>query len=125
MFRQSQIKALDDYLDANVSQQYKDQPLAQDWARLAKVAEELGEAIQAFIGVTGQNPRKGFTGSEDDVDKELVDVALTAILCLQHRTKDVDVTATIIQDRMDYRIQKAGLVRCAGTGLPDFRVGAP
>jgi hypothetical protein len=109
LFSRHDIERLDTYLDREVSQQYKDQPLAQDWARLSKIGEEYGEAVNAFIGTTGQNPRKGFFGSEDDVDNELVDIALTAILCLQHRTKDLDVTETIIEDRMNYRKQKAGL----------------
>lgn len=32
-------------------------------AHVAKVAEEAGEAVDALIGVTGQNPRKGHYGS--------------------------------------------------------------
>jgi hypothetical protein len=103
------IQRLDDYLDSQVSQPYKDQPLAQDWARISKIGEEFGEVIDAFIGTTGQNPRKGVFGSEDDVDNELVDVILTAILALQHRTKDIHTTALIIRERLLYRMQKAGL----------------
>jgi hypothetical protein len=109
MFLKSDIALLDEYLDREVSELYKQQPLAQAWARLSKIGEELGEAIDAFIGVTGQNPRKGVYGEEDDVDNELVDVALTAILCLQHRTKDIERTQAIISDRMIYRKMKAGL----------------
>ena len=109
MFNPSDIEALDQYLDKEVVSLYQEQPLAQDWARLSKIAEELGEALQAFIGITGQNPRKGVYGSLDDVDNELVDTALTAILALQHFTKDIKVTEQIINERMDYRKQKAGL----------------
>lgn len=50
--------------------------------RLLKVAEEAGEAAQAFIGCTGQNPRKGFSHSRDDVALELCDVILTAMVAL-------------------------------------------
>jgi hypothetical protein len=45
---------------------------------IMKIAEEFGEAIQAYIGITGQNPRKGVHGSRDDVQKELADVIITA-----------------------------------------------
>ena len=45
---------------------------------IMKIAEELGEAVQAYIGVTGQNPRKGVHGTRDDVQKELADVIITA-----------------------------------------------
>jgi len=100
---------LDEYLDEMVSDRYKEQPLAQDWARIAKIGEEYGEVVDAFIGVTGQNPRKGIYGSEDDVDNELVDVLITAVLALQHRTKDIRRTALIINDRFIYRMNKAGL----------------
>lgn len=109
MISEIALQMLDEWLDGNVSQQYKDQPLAQDWARISKIGEEFGEVVEAFIGVTGQNPRKGFHGSQDNVDAELVDVALTALLCLQHRTKDTRVTELIVEERIEYRLQKAGL----------------
>lgn len=57
---------------------------AQTWKRLSKVAEECGEVIAAYIGVTGQNPRKGEFGSLADVRKELLDVALTALCAYEH-----------------------------------------
>src|SRR5450755_5196821 len=52
------ITAVDRWLDANCSEDYKSQPLAQDWARVSKMIEELGEAISEIILFTGQNPRK-------------------------------------------------------------------
>src|SRR5258707_14829877 len=63
----SQLAWIDTWLDDNVSQSYKNEPLAQDWARISKVSEELGEAVNAFVGTTGQNPRKGLTHDMDDV----------------------------------------------------------
>lgn len=54
------------------------------WGRLAKIAEEHGEAIAAFIGATGQNPRKGVTHSMQDVRDELLDVAVTALAAYEH-----------------------------------------
>lgn len=59
---------------------------AQQWGRLAKVGEEFGEAIQAFIGYTNQNPRKGYYATKDAVIKELLDVALTALAAVEHFT---------------------------------------
>ncbi|WP_240917785.1 MazG-like family protein [Phycicoccus sp. HDW14] len=56
------------------------------WARVAKIAEECGEVVAAYIGVTGQNPRKGVAGSMDDVVDELLDVALTALAAVEHLT---------------------------------------
>ncbi|SNT61006.1 ADP-ribose pyrophosphatase YjhB, NUDIX family [Actinomadura meyerae] len=43
-----------------------------------KVAEEVGEAAQAYIGMTGGNPRKGVHKDRTDVLDELADVMLAA-----------------------------------------------
>lgn len=48
--------------------------------QMLKLAEEYGEAVSAWIGYTGQNPRKGVTHSLDDVLDELADVAITALV---------------------------------------------
>ncbi len=61
-------------------------PEARTWGRLAKVAEESGEVIAAYIGATGQNPRKGITHTMADVRAELLDVALTALMAYEHVT---------------------------------------
>lgn len=50
--------------------------------RILKIVEELGEASQAWIGVTGQNPRKGLVGTVDDVAMELCDVIITALVAM-------------------------------------------
>jgi hypothetical protein len=103
------IAKMDTWLDDNVSGDYKTQPLAQDWARVCKVAEELGETVQCLIGATGQNPRKGFVNDMDDMLDEMADTLITGILCIQHFTKDENQTETLIQDRWIYRMNKAGL----------------
>jgi len=54
------------------------------WGRLAKLTEESGEVIAAYIGATGQNPRKGVTHTTDDVLAELLDVAVTALGAYEH-----------------------------------------
>jgi NTP pyrophosphatase (non-canonical NTP hydrolase) len=50
--------------------------------RLLKVTEEAGEAAAAWIGATGQNPRKGITHTYADVAAELADVAFTALVAI-------------------------------------------
>lgn len=54
--------------------------------RLLKVQEEAGEAAAAYIGLTGQNPRKGQTHSSPDVADELCDVIVTAAVALHQFT---------------------------------------
>ena len=56
--------------------------------RVLKVTEEAGEAAEAYIGVSGLNPRKGVTHSTDELADELADVALTALVALGAFTAD-------------------------------------
>jgi NTP pyrophosphatase (non-canonical NTP hydrolase) len=94
----SNVTVIDDWIDT-ADNIYLQQPLAQDWARISKIAEETGEAIQSFVGATGQNPRKGVVNDMDDVTGELADVVWTAILAIQHFTKDIYQTARLIEER--------------------------
>jgi len=50
--------------------------------RLLKVTEEAGEAAAAYVGVTGQNPRKGVTHTPAEVADELCDVIIAAAVAL-------------------------------------------
>lgn len=54
--------------------------------RMLKLSEETGEVAQAVIGATGQNPRKGTTHTWDDVQSELCDVVITALVALRTLT---------------------------------------
>ncbi|MFB8243693.1 MazG-like family protein [Streptomyces sp. NPDC055952] len=56
--------------------------------RILKLSEEVGEVAQAVIGVTGQNPRKGVTHTWEDVQAELCDVVVTALLALRTLTPE-------------------------------------
>lgn len=72
---------LSEWIDAG--NQHRD-PEAITWGRIAKITEEAGEVVAAYIGATGQNPRKGTTHTIDDVRKELLDVAITALAAIEH-----------------------------------------
>lgn len=70
--------------------------------RLLKLTEEAGEAMAAYIGMTGQNPRKGTTHTADDVTAELSDVILTAMAALHSFTDDPEATfTTVVQARSE------------------------
>ncbi|MFJ8105593.1 MazG-like family protein [Streptomyces sp. NPDC096132] len=56
--------------------------------RILKLSEEVGEVAQAVIGATGQNPRKGTTHTWEDVQGELCDVVITALVALRTLTSD-------------------------------------
>jgi hypothetical protein len=91
------VEGVDRILDAHVGLKYKEQPLAQDWARICKRDEEHGEAIEELILATGQNPRKGTDPEADDrLLYELADRLLTDLYALQHFTKDIRKTKAVI-----------------------------
>ena len=51
--------------------------------RILKLTEEAGEVAGAWIGLLGQNPRKGVTHGREDVAAELADVAFTALVAVE------------------------------------------
>jgi len=57
-------------------------PDTKTMVQILKITEEAGEVAEALIGVTGQNPRKGFSHSWQDVERELCDVIITAMVAL-------------------------------------------
>jgi hypothetical protein len=87
------VKKVDEHIDDKCAQQYKDQPLAMDWARVAKVAEEAGEAVAELVKWTGASPRKGeHPESRAKMLSELADTAMAAVYAIQHFTKDLSET---------------------------------
>jgi NTP pyrophosphatase (non-canonical NTP hydrolase) len=94
------VTMIDDWLDSQVAKGYQEQPLAQDWARVAKATEEAGEAVDALIRMTGQNPRKGTSGTLEELLGELADVAWTGVFAIQHFTKDAAVTDEVLRGRL-------------------------
>ncbi|WP_307167565.1 MazG-like family protein [Streptomyces rishiriensis] len=58
--------------------------------RVLKLSEEVGEVAQAVIGATGQNPRKGVSHTWEDVQAELCDVAITALVALRTLTPQAE-----------------------------------
>ncbi|KAB1144998.1 hypothetical protein F7R91_20200 [Streptomyces luteolifulvus] len=56
--------------------------------RVLKIGEEFGEVAEALHGAMGTNPRKGASHTFDDVQKELCDVTITALIALASLTPD-------------------------------------
>ena len=61
---------------------------------MLKLSEEVGEVAEAVIGATGQNQRKGVTHTWDDVQAELCDVVITALVALRMLTPDTQEVFT-------------------------------
>lgn len=88
--------------------------------RVMKLAEETGEVVNAYIGMTGQNPRKGTYATADDVASELCDVIVTALVALATITGDADDAEARLQGHMSRRF--ARLIERIETD--PYRVGA-
>ncbi|GGR32890.1 methyltransferase domain-containing protein [Streptomyces netropsis] len=56
--------------------------------QILKISEEAGEAAEAVIGAMGQNPRKGFSHTWDDVQAEVCDVIITGMVALNRLAPD-------------------------------------
>lgn len=76
--------------------------------RLLKIAEEVGEASAALVGVAGTNPRKGHTHTMTDVAKELSDIAVTALIALGTVTGDAKTAFAEHLEALWQRAQEAG-----------------
>jgi hypothetical protein len=77
-----------------------------DAMRVLKLGEEIGEASRAYIGMTGQNPRKGYTHTERQFLDELADVAVTALCAIQHFTQDEDRTRVLFAIKIQRIIER-------------------
>lgn len=102
------LAALSDWVDDSPANAARDRE-ARTWGRLAKVSEECGEVIQAYIGATGQNPRKGRTHTIDDVVKELLDVAVTALAAVEHLIDDQGASVDLLAAHVQWLCERAGI----------------
>lgn len=50
--------------------------------QISQLTSEMGEVHDANCGVNGSNPRKGVTHTDEDVARELADVAGTALISM-------------------------------------------
>jgi NTP pyrophosphatase (non-canonical NTP hydrolase) len=79
---------------------------AEQTMRVLKVAEETGEVAAAWIGATGQNPRKGITHTTADVAAELADVAFTALVAIASIGHDPHTVMTTVAAKVLGRIHR-------------------
>jgi len=74
--------------------------------RVMKLAEETGEAVAAYIGMTGQNPRKGICATRADLASELCDVIITAMVALATISGDAASAETSLQAHLAARFAR-------------------
>ena len=100
------LVALSRWIDAGNADR---DPEARTWGRLAKITEEAGEVIAAYIGATGQNPRKGITHTNGEVVEELLDVAVTALGAVEHLTGHHGLALTALDAKIAAVAKRAGV----------------
>ena len=79
-------------------------------ARILKLVEEAGEAAAAWIGATGQNPRKGTTHSYADVAAELADAAFAALVAIESLGNDPATAMAAVAGKMTARMRPAAVL---------------
>lgn len=102
------LVALSQWIDAG--NRWRD-PEAITWGRISKITEEAGEVIAAFIGHTGQNPRKGRTHDREQVIDELLDVAVTALGAIEHMNGHDGNALGALAAKINAVAERAGVAR--------------
>ncbi|WP_455360524.1 MazG-like family protein [Streptomyces sp. SYSU K21746] len=74
-------------------------PQTEKLMRVLKLSEEVGEVAEAVMGATACNPRKGNSHTWEDVQSELCDVVLTAMVALRTLTPDAE---RVFAERLDH-----------------------
>ncbi|MET7835776.1 MazG-like family protein [Micromonospora sediminicola] len=82
--------------------------------RILKIGEEAGEVAAAWIGVLGQNPRKGVTHTREEVAAELADVAFTALVAIESLGLDAHAALAACVAKVHARLGDAGPAAPAG-----------
>jgi len=78
-------------------------------AQLLKLAEEVGEVAEAYLGLTGLNRRKGVSHTRDDLMGEVADVIITAALALVWLAGGPDAARDKFGAHLDGVLARAGL----------------
>lgn len=100
------IAALSEWIDdANADRN----PEALTWHRVAKVGEEAGEVIEAMIGLTAGNPRKGQTHDKAALVEELLDTAVAALGAVEHLMGNAGTSMWLLHDKVRRVADRAGL----------------
>ncbi|MEV7214106.1 MazG-like family protein [Kitasatospora cineracea] len=74
--------------------------------RILKITEEAGEVAQAVTGTLGGNPRKGRSHTWQDVQSELADVIVTAMVALHSVSGDGEA---VLAERLRELTERAHL----------------
>lgn len=102
----AQLAEISKWLDESIEY---DSPRHLTLLRCSKDSEEVGESMSALIGWQGTNPRKGATGTREDVIKEKLDVALSALGAVEHLTNNQGFALAMLDKHIQSVYNRAGL----------------
>lgn len=105
----SQLAGISRWIDTSAGYRGLDAE-AHNWRRIQKIAQETGEVFEAYCGSLGENPRKGHTHTDEDVTRELLDVALAALGAVEHRTGNAGRSLEMLFEHVDRVYERAGLL---------------
>lgn len=106
MTTSDKLVAISQWIDAANAHRHPETNL---WSRVAKAAEEGGEAMDALRGYLGENPRKGQINTLSDVIDELLDTAVAALGAVEHLTEHDGSALDRLENKIDYVFDRAGL----------------
>jgi hypothetical protein len=78
-------------------------------AQLLKMSEEVGEAAEAYLGMTGLNPRKGLSHTREDLVGEVGDVIITAAVSIVRLTGSTAAARAAFESHLASVVNRAGL----------------
>lgn len=110
---QTKINAISAWVDHGLAGKDPETVL---WHRVAKIAEEHGEATEALIGYTCGNPRKQGSHSIEDLRRELLDVAVAALAAHAHTQGNEANSVAALAAHTDHVYRRAGLDGEGGDG---------
>lgn len=85
-------------------------------AQLLKLTEEVGEVAEAYLGLTGLNPRKGVTHTQDDLVNEVADVIISAAVAVVRLTGDHQAARAKFNAHLARVLTRAGLEPARANG---------
>jgi predicted house-cleaning noncanonical NTP pyrophosphatase (MazG superfamily)/NTP pyrophosphatase (non-canonical NTP hydrolase) len=91
-------------------------------AQLLKMSEEVGEAAEAYLGMTGLNPRKGLSHTREDLVGEVGDVIITAAVSIVRLTGSTAAARAAFESHLASVVNRAGLDAAREHGRADGKL---
>lgn len=85
----------------------RDEAGLEELQRLTKLGEEVGEVFVAYSGMRGNNPRKGWTHTREDVANEIMDVIFGGMVALVSWTPEGADHRKMLESHITLKVERA------------------